>query len=564
MLLELTIKQFGIIEKEKIEFKKGLSVLSGETGAGKSMVLLAISQLFGDRTSTDFIRYGEDKASVEGVFDLPENEKLKTLLEESGIDVEDDVIILRRDIYKTGKSICRINGSVTTLATLKKVSQFLLDIHAQHDSTQLLVEKNHLNLLDSFASNEITKLKNNYKEKYEEYKKIVEKIKKLKERESETLQKQDFLIYQLTELTRAKLKQGEIESLEEEISVLENYEKIASLTANLTEDLNGESGVVSKLYKIKQNIERLENYNVDFSETLEEVTNTYYTLQDFGYEVASYLDDIEYDENKLNNLELRHTNLKTLEKKYSKSIEELIQFKEELEEEIFLLENFDDNVKKLEKEEEKLFLECTNLASSLTNKRKQVANELEKLIYEELKFLLMEKSTIKINIEKKELSSSGGDDVKILISANTGEPLKSLSKVASGGELSRIMLALKIIFAKNIETVSIIFDEIDTGVSGRVSQKMAEKMYQLATTSQVLCISHLPQVTALADCNLLINKKVIEERTLTTIKELNDEEKTYEIARMISGEKPTQLSLEHAREMLKIATQTKEKIKKLK
>ena len=561
MLIQLNIKQFGIIESATIELKNGLTVLSGETGAGKSMILAAISQLSGQRTSTSYIRYGEEKASVEGVFDFPKNKEVINIFKDLDLDLEDEVIIIRRDIYSSGKSVCRINGTIVNLSTLKKVAVYLLDMHEQHDNQILLVEKNHLNLIDSFNKEEIKKVRTEYKEKYKEYKVVTEKIENLKQQESDILQKVDFLKFQYQELTQMKLKKDEDISLEKDIDYLENFEKVNTLAYSITDGIDGEYGILSKLAEIKSNLGELSRYNSNFEEKYEEITNLYYILDDLKYEVSSYTDDIEYDEEKLDRLIFRMDKIKNLEKKYSRSLNDLIIFREEIKEELEELENYEENYDKYIVEQKNTLVELKSLGDKLTTIRKKTAQKLESLIQEELKFLYMDKSTIKVDFKDKEYASDGKDDVRILISANLGEPLKSLSKVASGGELSRVMLALKIIFSRSIEATSIIFDEIDTGVSGRVSQRMAEKMYQLGVGSQVLCISHLPQTTALADTNLLISKEVIDKRTLTSIKELDRQQKIEEVARMISGDKMTRLSEEHAIEMLKLAEKTKEEIK---
>lgn len=561
MLIQLNIKQFGIIESATIELKNGLTVLSGETGAGKSMILAAISQLSGQRTSTSYIRYGEEKASVEGVFDFPKNKEIINIFKDLDLDLEDEVIIIRRDIYSSGKSVCRINGTIVNLSTLKKVAVYLLDMHEQHDNQILLVEKNHLNLIDSFNKEEIKKVRTEYKEKYKEYKVVTEKIENLKQQESDILQKVDFLKFQYQELTQMKLKKDEDISLEKDIDYLENFEKVNTLAYSITDGIDGEYGILSKLAEIKSNLGELSRYNSNFEEKYEEITNLYYILDDLKYEVSSYTDDIEYDEEKLDRLIFRMDKIKNLEKKYSRSLNDLIIFREEIKEELEELENYEENYDKYIVEQKNILAELKSLGDKLTTIRKKTAQKLESLIQEELKFLYMDKSTIKVDFKDKEYVSDGKDDVRILISANLGEPLKSLSKVASGGELSRVMLALKIIFSRSIEATSIIFDEIDTGVSGRVSQRMAEKMYQLGVGSQVLCISHLPQTAALADTNLLISKEVIDKRTLTSIKELDRQQKIEEVARMISGDKMTRLSEEHAIEMLKLAEKTKEEIK---
>ena len=561
MLIQLNIKQFGIIENATIELKNGLTVLSGETGAGKSMILAAISQLSGQRTSTSYIRYGEEKASVEGVFDFPKNKAIINIFKELDIAIEDEVIIIRRDIYSSGKSVCRVNGTIVNLSTLKKISEFLLDIHEQHDNQILLVEKNHLNLIDSFNKENINPVLKEYKEKYREYKTINEKIDNLKQQESDVLQKVDFLKFQYQELSQMKLKKDEDLALEKDIDYLENFEKVNTIAYSITDGIDGEYGILSKLADIRSNLGDLSRYNSNFEEKYEEITNLYYILDDLKYEVSSYTNEIEYDEEKLDRLIYRLDKIKTLEKKYSMSLNELIAFKESIKEELEELENYEENFENYLEDRKRIKSELKLVSQTLTNIRKKTAQYLEKLIQDELKFLYMDKSTIKVDFREKEFSNDGQDEVKILISANLGEPLKSLSKVASGGELSRVMLALKIIFSRSIEATSIIFDEIDTGVSGRVSQRMAEKMYQLGINSQVLCISHLPQTTALADTNLLISKSVTDKRTITSIKELNKEQKIEEVARMVSGDSMTKISEEHAIEMLKISDRIKEEIK---
>ena len=561
MLIQLNIKQFGIIENATIELKNGLTVLSGETGAGKSMILAAISQLSGQRTSTSYIRYGEEKASVEGVFDFPKNKAVVNIFKELDLDIEDEVIIIRRDIYSSGKSVCRVNGTIVNLSTLKKISAYLLDIHEQHDNQILLVEKNHLNLIDSFNKEDINPILRNYREIYKEYKLINEKIENLKQQESDVLQKVDFLKFQYQELAQMKLKKDEDLILEKDIDYLENFEKVNTLAYSITDGIDGEYGILSKLADIRSNLGELTRYNSNFEEKYEEITNLYYVLDDLKYEVSSYTDEIEYDEEKLDRLIYRLDKIKTLEKKYSKPLNELIVFKESIKEELEELENYEENFENYLENRKRIESELKLVSQNLTNIRKETAHNLEKLIQDELKFLYMDKSTIKVDFREKEFSNDGKDEVKILISANLGEPLKSLSKVASGGELSRVMLALKIIFSRSIEATSIIFDEIDTGVSGRVSQRMAEKMYQLGVDSQVLCISHLPQTTALADTNLLISKSVTDERTITSIKELNKEQKIEEVARMVSGDSMTKISEEHAIEMLKIADKIKAEIR---
>lgn len=557
MLLQLSINQFGIISNSVIDFAKGLTVLSGETGAGKSMILGAISQLTGQRTSTSYIRYGEDKATIEGIFEVPQNEEFYNLLNNLELSSEDDIIILRRDIYSSGKSICKINNISVNLNTLKQVSSYLIDIHEQHDNQKLLQEKNHLKLIDSYGENFIKETFDKYNEKYQEYSKLLLKIEKLEKKEDDMIEKLDFLKYQHKEISSLNLQKDEDTVLQEELQYLENYERINSLLSAIKYNLNSDNGVLSSLYEIKESIEELLKYNIKFEDKYEEVNNAYYFLEDLQYEISKVSNSVDYDEERLNELEYRLSNIQKLKKKHKKDLNELIDYEKDLELQIEEIENYDDNLKFYKDEKNRLEKELTIIAEDLTKKRKLVSEKLEILIKKELQFLCMEKSVIKIQITEKEFSQNGKDDVKILISANLGEPLKSLSKVASGGELSRIMLALKIIFASKMDSLFVIFDEIDTGISGRVSQKMAEKMYQLSINSQVLCISHLPQTTALADTNFLITKEVLENRTVSTVKALTEQEKVLELARMISGDDTTKLSKEHATELLSASNNIK-------
>ncbi|MBF0709984.1 MULTISPECIES: DNA repair protein RecN [unclassified Gemella] len=560
MLIQLNIKQFGIIENATVEFRKGLTVLTGETGAGKSMILAAISQLAGQRTSTSYIRYGEDRAYVEGVFDIPSSKKFSDLLKELDIELDDETVILARYIYSSGKSICKVNRSTVNLTTMKKISAYLLDIHEQHDNQILLQEKNHISLVDSYANTYNSKEYMEYASIYKEYKKLKEKIENLEKEESSVLQKVDFLRYQLTELEKMNLEEDEDIKIQEEIDYLENYEKINTTSKSISKLLNQDNGLLEKLYEVSDHLEKLSRFNPKFEDKTEEVRNMYYILEDLKYDISKFNDNLDFDENVLNDLTLRISQIKNLEKKYSKNLNELIVFKNELANELFELENYEENYEIYKQEFDDLKVMLKKKADEVSELRKSKSKILEKEIQKELKFLYMEKSLIKINFVDKEYGILGKDDIRILISANLGEPLKSLSKVASGGELSRVMLALKIIFSKSIDVVSVIFDEIDTGVSGRVSQRMAEKMYQLAVNSQVICISHLPQTTALADSNLFIHKELKNDRTVSEIVELDVGEKIKEISRMISGTKSTKLSEEHALEMLEIAKNVRKEI----
>lgn len=563
MLLQLNIREYGIIENLCIEFKEGLTVLSGETGAGKSMILSAISQLTGQKTSTIYIRHGKEKATIEGVFDYIHDENLIKILEDLDISTKEEILVIKRDIYKSGKSICRINNVIVNLSVLKKISSFFIDIHEQRDGNILLSEKNHLLLLDQFGMNDLQPYIENYNNNYLEYKVLKEKLINIENENRELTEKIDFIKYQIQELELLNLKEGEIVTLEEKIDYLSNYEKINFICNNIKNNIVKENGILEQTYDIKILIEKLAKYTNKLNDKIEKINDYYYLIEDVNNDIDDLINNIDYDEEILDTMESRLFELKSIEKKYSKSIDELISYKKELNEKLYNFENFDNNLSQINKKVNTKELELSKSADNLSEKRKEIAVKMEQLIEKELKYLYMENSTIKIDFQKKEFSQNGVDEVKFLISANEGEPLKSLSKVASGGELSRIMLGLKIIYTNKNSSLLTIFDEIDTGVSGRVAQRMAEKIYQLSISSQVFAITHLPQMVAIADNNLLIKKKEINGRTISDVYELDDNKKVIEIAKMISTSSITEITKKHSLEMINNAKKIKKGLNKI-
>lgn len=563
MLLQLNIREYGIIENLCIEFKEGLTVLSGETGAGKSMILSAISQLTGQKTSTIYIRHGKEKATIEGVFDYIHDENLIKILEDLDISTKEEILVIKRDIYKSGKSICRINNVIVNLSVLKKISSFFIDIHEQRDGNILLLEKNHLLLLDQFGMNDLQPYIENYNNNYLEYKVLKEKLINIENENRELTEKIDFIRYQIQELELLNLKEGEIVTLEEKIDYLSNYEKINFICNNIKNNIVKENGILEQTYDIKILIEKLVKYTNKLNDKIEKINDYYYLIEDVNNDIDDLINNIDFDEEILDTMESRLFELKSIEKKYSKSIDELILYKKELNEKLYNFENFDNNLFQIKKKVNTKELELSKSADNLSEKRKEIAVKMEQLIEKELKYLYMENSTIKIDFQKKEFSQRGVDDVKFLISANEGEPLKSLSKVASGGELSRIMLGLKIIYTNKNSSLLTIFDEIDTGVSGRVAQRMAEKIYQLSISSQVFAITHLPQMVAIADNNLLIKKKEINGRTISDVYELDDNKKVIEIAKMISTSSITEITKKHSLEMINNAKKIKKGLNKI-
>ncbi|MFS0879243.1 DNA repair protein RecN [Metabacillus niabensis] len=565
MLAELSIKNFAIIESLSISFEKGLTVLTGETGAGKSIIIDAIHLLAGGRGSAEFIRYGEKRAELEGLFLIDElDHPVYTKCEELGIDVNDGMIILRRDLTTSGKSICRINGKLVTIAILREVGQYLVDIHGQHDNQELMNDENHLKLLDQYGGQKITKALEGYLEIYKQYDALRKKITQLSENEQEMAHRLDLLQFQLDEITNANLQPKEDELLQEEKIQISNFEKIYESLNNSYNSLHGEHRGLDWVGHAMSNLEEIASINSNLKELSEVISNAYYQLEDLSYQVRNELESLEFDPERLNYVESRLNEINHLKRKYGQSVEEILIYSAKIEEELDTIKNRDNHLSKLQKELDSVLKDLVLEANNLTIIRKKLANVLTEEIHKELKELYMDKTTFEVKFITKPLSdteqkftSTGIDNVEFYLSTNPGEPLKPLNKTASGGELSRIMLAMKSIFSQHQGITSIIFDEVDTGVSGRVAQAIAEKIYRVSNGSQVLCITHLPQVAAMADTHLYIAKEIKDGRTKTSVKPLEETEKIKEIGRMIAGAQVTELSKEHAKELLELANTSK-------
>ena len=562
MLSELSIKNFAIIEALTISFEKGLTVLTGETGAGKSIIIDAIHLLVGGRGSAEFVRHGEEKAEIEGLFQLDGGQHpcfAKAL--EFGIDIEEGMIVLRRDISRTGKSVCRINGKLVTISTLREIGSTLVDIHGQNEHQELMDETTHLSLLDQFGFEEISLSQLEYQKVFHRYEQTLHKLKSLSTNEQQTAHRLDLIQFQFEEIQNADLKLHEDDNLLEEKRRLGNFERVFEAIQSSYSALNGEQKGLDWIGMVMGHLEDAATLDSNFKGMFETVSNTFYQLEDVVRSLRNELDVLEYDPQRLNEIEERLNEINQLKRKYGKTIEEILEYAAKIEEEIEIIQNKESHIGQLEKELASISKDLTLEAKQLTELRKKWAEKLTKLIHKELKELYMSKTVFQIRFEKDLLhfAKNGVDHVEFFISTNPGEPLKPLSKVASGGELSRMMLALKSIFSKHQGVTSIIFDEVDTGVSGRVAQAIAEKIYNVALGSQVLCITHLPQVAAMADTHLFISKIIKGGRTKTSVTPLSIEEKIREVGRMISGVEITDLTKKHAEELLTIATNTKKK-----
>ena len=553
MLQTLSIKQFAIIDELDINFSDGLTVMSGETGSGKSIIIDAIGQLIGMRASSDYVRHGEKKAIIEGIFDIDESKDAIKILESLAIDVDEDFLLVKREIFSSGKSICRINNQTVTLQDLRKVMQELLDIHGQHETQSLLKQKYHLQLLDDYADNQYSDLLNQYQLSYKQYKNKRKELEELESADQALLQRLDLMKFQLEELTEASLKEGEVDQLESDIKRIQNSEKLNLALNNAHQVLTDENAIPDRLYELSNYLQTINDIVPEkFVRLKEDIDQFYYILEDAKHEIYDEMANTEFDEQVLNEYESRMNLLNNLKRKYGKDITELIGYQSKLANEIDKIENYEQSTSQLREEIKTLYDEVIDIGKKLSQERRRVARELRDHIVSEIQNLQMKDANLEISFKPlDEPTIEGIEFVEFLISPNRGEPLKSLNKIASGGELSRIMLALKSIFVKSRGQTAILFDEVDSGVSGQAAQKMAEKMRDIAQYIQVICISHLPQVASMSDHHLLISKASNADRTTTQVKELKDENKIDEIARMISGASVTELTRENAKEMIK-------------
>lgn len=480
-------------------------------------------------------------------------------LEEHGIESEEDTIILRRDLHDSGKSVCRVNGKLVPLSVLRDIGGSLIDIHGQHENQELMDEKFHINLLDHYAHHELLPVKAKYDEAYEAYRQLKREVSELSMDEQRMAQRIDLYQFQIQELEQAGLKIDEEEALDEERLRLMNFHKIFE-RANIAYSAISDDGTGLDFIGNAMNaLEDIVALDSNFKEASEAVTSSFYALQDAAYQVKNVLDDLEYDAERLNEVEQRLALYQTMKRKYGTTVEEILTYHEKIEEELSQLMNRDETLQKNEQLLAKMEADLNKIADQLTTIRKENAIKLSDAIMNELRMLHMEKAQFIVKFEPlNQLDANGKDFVAFYISTNVGEPPKSLPKVASGGELSRMMLALKTIFSSSNGITSIIFDEVDTGVSGRVAQAIAEKIAAISVNSQVLCISHLPQVAAMADHHYYIKKQVEHNRTFTSITEMEEKERIVEISRMMSGAEITDLTLQHASELIHMANERKE------
>ncbi|KFE40900.1 DNA repair protein RecN [Staphylococcus agnetis] len=552
MLQSLSIKQFAIIDALEIQFGDGLTVLSGETGAGKSIIIDAIGQLIGMRASSDFVRHGEKKAIIEGIFDVDNAKEAHHVLEEIGIDLSEDFLIVKREIFNSGKSMCRINNTTVTLQDLRKVMQQLLDIHGQHETQSLLKQKYHIELLDRYAEGAYDDALRQYETTYTHHKEKTKELEALETADQALLQRLDLMKFQYEELKDANLQEDEMEQLEADIKRIQNSENLNHALNAAYTTLTDEYAITDRLYELSTQLQTIDHILPNtYLKLKEDVDQFYYTLEDAKHQLYDEINQTDFDEHYLNELESRMNLLNNLKRKYGKDIPELISYQSKIEDEINKIENYEESTSQLRSEIAELAEQLQVDGQVLSKERRKVARTLRDHIVDEIQNLQMKDANLEIAFTRYDTPQQDGlERVEFLISPNKGEPLKSLNKIASGGELSRIMLALKSIFVNARGQTAILFDEVDSGVSGQAAQKMAEKMKQIASVIQVICISHLPQVASMSDHHLYISKHEKDDRTTTHVKELQDDERIEEVARMISGATVTELTLKNAKEMI--------------
>ena len=556
MLQELSIQNFAIIPKLNISFQPGMTVLTGETGAGKSIIIDAVGLLTGGRGSQDFIREGADKAVLQGLIDVEPGQPITQLLDELGIPLEDNQLLIHRELHKSGRNVIRVNGSLVNATTLKEIGQHLVDIHGQNEHQELMQVERHLSLLDEYGKKTIGPVLEKYRVAYDTYRSLESAFHKRQADEQAWAQRLDMLSFQSKELADASLVEGEEEMLEAEYQELTNFQDVLAALSKAHEALDGDwdNNGLETISTAMSAMEDIEELSPKYTTLTEAVRGAYYELQEAASEILSVRDGLEFDEERLREVDDRLNLIRSLERKYGATITDVLAHQAKVDAELAEMGGGEQSAAELAEQVEVAEQKARTLAEKLHELRLKAAKQLATKIHEQLSDLYMEKAVFSAHItELKELNATGLDAVEFYIQTNPGEGAKPLVKIASGGELSRMMLAMKTIFSREQGITSIIFDEVDTGVSGRVAQAIAEKIAVIGRYSQVLTITHLPQVAAVADNHYFIEKQVVGDRTETSIHTLSEDERVNEVARMLSGDELTDAAKENARDLIQRA-----------
>ena len=555
MLLEISIKNFAIIEAISLNFEKGMTVLTGETGAGKSIIIDAMNMMLGARATTDVIRHGVPKAEIEGLFSIENSLPLQEIFDEQGIDLGDEIII-RREILQNGRSVSRVNGQMVNLSVLRAIGQHLVDIHGQHDQEELMRPQLHIQMLDEFGDTDFLELKQSYQTNFDAYRQMRKQLLEIKKNQEEHKARIEMLEFQMAEIESAALQPGEDLKLNQERDKLLNHKNIADTLTNAYTMLdNEEFSSLANVRSAMNDMESLEEYDAEYREISASLSESYYALEDVTKRLEDIIEDLDFDGNRLMQIESRLDLIHAITRKYGGNVDDVLLYFAKITEEYNLLTGNNLSSEDMEAELKQLEVSLVDLASKLASARHNLAQQLEIEIQQELKDLYMDKARFQVQFTKGKFSREGNESVEFYISTNPGEDFKPLVKVASGGELSRLMLAIKSAFSRKEGKTSIVFDEVDTGVSGRVAQAIAQKIHKIGQHGQVLAISHLPQVIAIADYQFFIEKISNEHSTVSTVRLLTGEERVEEVAKMLAGENVTEAALSQARELL----QSKEK-----
>lgn len=565
MLVELRIKNFVIIEDLTITFGNGLNILSGETGAGKSILIDALSGILGEKMTTDMIRTGYEKATLEAVFDIGKIPQLQQLLSESGIECDEDTLILRRELFSSGKGRSFANSVQVSSSKLKEISDFLIDIHGQNEHQNIIRESTHRELLDNFGNhqNDVQSIRALHARLQD----IKERLQSFKIDEKEKTRRIEFNNFAIKEIDAAHVSPGEEDLLRNEANFLANSEKLSRELSAASQLVNGEGGIIQQLKIAEHHLTRVSEYNPQVSSYVESVNGCLFALEDTALFLRDYESKIDFSPERINEVEQRLSLISSLKKKYGDSIEEILAFADKARREIETISSSEEEIDRLSEEYRRLLRQAKELAISLSDKRLQVAKKLEALVMRELADLGMADTILRVSIKRDvhpdgEIESDnkrymlyphGLDRIEFLLSTNRGEELRQLKKVASGGEMSRIMLAIKnvILSADIVETL--IFDEVDAGIGGKIADSVGKKLKTLSKNRQVLVITHLPQIGAMSDTHFQVIKSKSGERTTTIVKPLTKKQKVMEVARMLAGENVTEISIRHAEELVKAA-----------
>ena len=550
MILALNLKNFTIIEDLSVSLNPGLNIITGETGAGKSVIVDAINIILGDKASSDNIKSGKNEAHIEALFDITKDEALKERLSDAGFETSSGELLLKRVIYRNSRSRVFINGSLSSLSLLSTITQGLVDIFSQHEHQSLMKEENHIKILDDYGQfgNETSKLK----DLYQQYLSIKNELNDLIQRQKDKFEKEDYLKFQLQEINKAELVIGEDQKLEEERLILANQEKLRSTTSEAYETLyENENSVLGTLRRISEDLKAVGKYDQVLEKIGSDIEKNMLELEEASFSIREYGSDMNSDSLALETVQERIHLINGLKRKYGEDISEILEKRDEIEKEVNNIEHYDELVQELTDKSEQQLRNLLKLAQNLSKKRKKSSKSLTGQLEQELKEVGIKGGKFHIEFKDKDISVNGTDDISFLFSANPDEAPKPLTKVASGGELSRIMLVLNEAIARIEGGAVIVFDEADSGVGGAIAEAVGQKIKKLSISHQVICITHLPQVAKFADYHLTVTKTHNNNKTQVTIKSLESDERVIELARMIGGFNITQKTLDAAQEMLK-------------